>query len=136
MRSVLVVLLVACSSSSSPPPPKPAAPDPHNLGFEQLDGEAPKGWMSKTHKLVTDAKDKHGGARSLVVDGEGVALVSIDATPYRDKRVTLRGWVKTADSEGTALWLRADAGHDMVGFDNMGENAVRGTTGWQEIKAV
>src|SRR5574338_272390 len=111
MRCATVLVLAACASSSpkpaprQEPPPTPVtpavvAPDPRNLGFEQVDGDAPKVWRSKSGPLAAVTDEKHGGMRSLRLDGHRVAGSSIDATPFRGKRAVVRGWIKTAGSAG------------------------------------
>lgn len=148
MRRVGLLVVVACTSSSpkpappralAPPPPVTpatvAAPDPYNLGFEQVDGDAPVGWRSSSGPLAAVTEDKHGGIRSLRLDGHRIASSSIDATPFRGKRVVVRGWVKTAESAGAGLWVRADAGKQMLELDNMLGRYVTGTTPWTEVRA-
>jgi erythromycin esterase len=150
-------LLAACSGHSAPrsvpapaPAPAPVAPpkapappaeppDPFvsmNLGFEDADGDKPKGWWvgdPADIALVTDVK--HGGDRALRIRPTGgefrAAAGRIDAKPYVGKHITLRGWIKTdATADGAALWLRVDGGEGA--FDNMGDKKLTGTRPWTE----
>jgi hypothetical protein len=74
-------------------------------------------------------------ARALRLDGAHIASARADAAPYRGKRVVLRGWIKTAGSAGAGLWLRADAGDDILELDNMEGRWHAGVTPWTEAVA-
>ncbi|HLG38837.1 MAG TPA: hypothetical protein VI461_04175, partial [Chitinophagaceae bacterium] len=65
--------------------------------------------------------------------GFGTVTFSLPAN-FKGSEVTLKGYIKTeAVQDGYAgLWLRTDAGNQMVGFDNMGENGVKGTQEWKQ----
>jgi erythromycin esterase len=144
MRRAALLVLVACASSTpkpapkqapTPPPVTPAvvAPDPHNLGFEQVEGSTPKVWQS-SGSLTAVVEDKHGGTRSLRLDGHRAASSSIDATPFRGKRIVVRGWIKTAESSGAGLWVRADADKETLVIDNMNGRYVTGTQPWTPVR--
>jgi erythromycin esterase len=146
MRRAALLVLAACSSTSPKPAPPgrapappvtPAviAPDPQNLGFEQLEAGAPRAWYSTSGPLAAVTEDKHGGTHSLRLDGERVAIASIDATPYRGARLAVRGWIKTAESAGAGLWIRADTPSDMLELDNMQGRYVTGTQAWTAVRA-
>ncbi|NVB82767.1 MAG: DUF1416 domain-containing protein [Kofleriaceae bacterium] len=146
MRRAAWLVLAACTSSSpkpavkqnpAPPPVTPAvvAPDPRNLGFEQVEGDAPTAWRSKTGPLAVVTEEKHGGMRSLRLDGHHIATSSIDATPFRGKRIVVHGWIKTAESAGAGLWVRADTDSEMLELDNMNGRYVTGTKPWTEVRA-
>jgi erythromycin esterase len=111
------------------------APDPQNLGFEQVENDAPKIWSSKSGPLAAVTEEKHGGSRSLRLDGHRIASSSIDATPFRGKRIVVRGWIKTAESAGAGLWVRADSDDEMLELDNMNGRYVAGTKPWTEVRA-
>ena len=144
MRYWLAALAcVACSSSprvTAPPierriEPQPVEvpkPDPHNFGFELVDGVHPKGWEGWNNAtLATVTEDKRAGVRSLRFDREAGGFTKLDAKPYAGKRVTLRGWMKTANSTESALWLRADgADGERLAFSNMEGRRISGTTPW------
>ena len=72
-----------------------------------------------------------GGGPSLRITalkpGEQFAAASwsLDAAPYRGKRVRLDGEVKSAAAGSASLWLRVD-GSAIGGFDNMTAQAGRG----------
>jgi hypothetical protein len=61
------------------------------------------------------------------------------AKDYVGKRVQFKAFIKTRDVIGTGagLWLRIDAA-DMrtLGFDNMSNRSLKGTTDWSEVSVV
>ena len=142
MRIALLALVAACSSSPAPArskpapapaPPVVAAPDPfaaENLGFEEVDGDQPKGWAFKNGAVAAVTDEKHGGARSLRLDGERYALRRLSAQAFIGKRITVRGFLKTQDATYAALWLRADDASGAVAFDNMQGRQLTGTRPW------
>jgi erythromycin esterase len=133
------------------PPPPPPAPSAVNLDFEQgTAGEVPQGWQQ--------AGTSNGGFRTrLVADGcasgrcaelshpepessspaFGVFMQRIDATPYRGKRVRLRGKVRSelnGESSSAHLWLRVDRPERRLGFfDNMSERMPHALPKWTEL---
>lgn len=86
--------------------------------------------------VLTD-NDPYKGERCLQLDGpagNGVANVMriIDATPYRDHRVTLTAAVRVAPPARAQLWFRVDCEDGRRGFfDNMGDQPIRGDE-WDE----
>lgn len=71
------------------------------------------------------------------VDGFGTLMQQFTAGLYAGKRVRLSGFLKTEEVSGWAgLWLRVDKENEMVGFDNMQNRAVKGTTGWHHYEVV
>lgn len=113
---------------------------------------APAGWAkngSKTDSYVVgvDSLETWGGMPSAYVEslepsvnGFGGMMQTTSAENYVGKRVRLSGWVKTAEANqgGGHLWLRIDGQErgQMLGFDNMDNRAVKGTTDWQEASIV
>ena len=133
---VLALVLVACAH----PPARSTAPawsTGLNLGFEQVDTAGkPVGWTSKDLGLLAVDAAAHGGARALRVTPGGAfgsASAAIPADQVRGKIVVVRGWVRTVDSGGAGLWLRAkDASGAVLAIDAMSEHLVVGTTAWAE----
>jgi erythromycin esterase len=68
----------------------------------------------------------------------GASVWTVDATPYRGKRVRLTGEVKCAAAGSASLWLRVD-GSPIGGFDNMtaeigrGDRALHGDRDWTPL---
>jgi hypothetical protein len=60
----------------------------------------------------------------------------IAADEYRGKRVRLSGWLKTVNAGEAALWMRIDGEQRRLGFDNMSDRAVSGTTDWKMYSVV
>jgi C-terminal processing protease CtpA/Prc len=117
-------------------------PHPMNLDFEQATaGQVPDGWDSPTRinyaVELTDVQPKSGKRAALLrsipmaTPGDrnpfGNLMQAIDATPFRGKRVRLRGAVRTESTEmaRAQLWLRVDRTDNQIGFfDNMSERPI------------
>lgn len=125
--------------------PAPAA-DPLraqlNLDFEDVDGGRVRGWNANTAmpEAATSDAEAHAGRASLRLAPSDepftAASTSLDATPYRGKRVTLHGWIRTRDVAAPAwagLWLRVDGGRERV-LDNMHDRPVRSADAWTEAR--
>jgi hypothetical protein len=143
MRVWLASLAVAaCSAASSPPRPEPVAtpvalptgplapaaaatppaPWPElNLGFEQVTGDRPSGWTSKTsYEWAAVSESRHGGEYSarLRASGRspwGTMIASVPADRVRGKHLVLRitdglaALAKALDA-GRTTWARTPAG--------------------------
>jgi hypothetical protein len=110
------------------------------------------GWMKNgknpaNYAAGEDPQQIRGGAPSLYVksirEASGSFGGMMQATPadnYIGKRVRMTAWVKTEDANdgGGHLWLRIDGEErgKMLGFDNMDNRPVKGTTDWQEASIV
>lgn len=114
---------------------------------------APPGWAKNGAKpdfyaVGVDANETWGGMPSAYVEsltptvdkGFGGMMQTTAAENYAGKRVRLSGWIKTQDANegGGRLWLRVDGQErgQMLGFDNMNDRAVKGTSDWQEASIV
>ena len=91
--------------------------------------------------MTVDRSDSHGGQACAHINftgdkapGAGGLLQSFRADDYRGKRVKMSAWMKTKEAQRAQLWMRLDGFSDgarkTLGFDNMGDRPVRGTTGW------
>jgi ketosteroid isomerase-like protein len=88
------------------------------------------------YSINVDTTVKHGGKASATIkfmcgddqDAWGALRQPIAADDYRDKRVRLSGWLKTAEANRASLWMRVDGERRMLAFDNMRGREVRGTT--------
>jgi RNA polymerase sigma factor (sigma-70 family) len=114
--------------------------------------KAPAGWRKNgsnpaAYEVGVDQNQTWGGMPSAYVeskssnetDGFGGMMQTTSAEAFKNQRVRLTGWVKTADArQGGNLWLRIDGAteRDMLGFDNMNGRAPKGTTDWQEYSIV
>ncbi len=69
----------------------------------------------------------------------GAFSQAITASRYLTKRIRLSADLRTVDVTGWAgLWMRVDGQsfHEMLGFDNMEQRALTGTTDWQRHEIV
>jgi hypothetical protein len=134
----------ARSEAVVPPPP---APRPG------VTTTAPAGWGKNGRKAElyvagVDSNETWGGMPSAYVQsltptvegGFGGMMQTTSAENYVGKRVKLSGWIKTenANEGGGHLWLRIDGQErgQTLGFDNMDNRPVKGTTEWQEASIV
>lgn len=157
MKKLYLIFVLAYASllvSQAPPPPESRFPTIlQNGNFEEGRlGEVPKGW--KLHQSNQDpgfrceiSEDPSLPRRRCVVvyraNGNGVfgnLMQSIDATPYRGKRVRLSGQMRIGMGEGSAtqvqMWLRVDRSGQKAGFfDNM-DNRVVTTSKWTNAEII
>lgn len=109
----------------------------------------PVGWQrapsnsSNGYSIIVDTNIKHGGKASAAIkftcgDENGFGSLSqvISADEYRGKRVRLSGWLKTENTNAAGLWMRVDGNRRLLGFDNMLNRAVKGTTDWKRYEVV
>lgn len=68
----------------------------------------------------------------------GTLMQTIKAEVYEGKRLLLSGYIKTEDIKGwSGMWMRIDgANNQQVGFDNMRDRTIRGTTDWKKYEIV
>jgi hypothetical protein len=107
-------------------------------------GGLPAGWYRtgshpEQYEIVIDTSVRHGGKAGALVrftgekaEGFGSLGQSFRADEYRGKRLRMSAWMKTEGVDAAHLWLRLDAERTTVGFDNMDNRVVKGTTGWQK----
>lgn len=112
--------------------------------------QEPKGWiMSGSHpvsyEMGIDRKSAHQGqasgylqSRGESADGFGTMMQMFKADAYRAKRLRLSGFLKTENVAGwCGLWMRIDGkDQEMLGFDNMGNRPIKGTTAWTHCSVV
>jgi hypothetical protein len=130
-----------------------AAPPAQPAARPGVTVEAPVGWHKNGAKpemyaVGVDSTQTWGGMPSAYVEslapsvdgGFGGMMQSTAAEAYEGKRVRLSGWIKTEDANqgGGHLWLRIDGQErgQLLGFDNMDNRPVKGTSDWQEASVV
>ena len=104
------------------------------------------GGAPTAYAFALDPAQPRGGGPTLRIaalrptDQEfGASAWSVDAVPYRGKRVRLTGDVRTAGAGSASLWLRVD-GSKVGGFDNMtaeigrGDRALHGDHAWTPLQ--
>jgi C-terminal processing protease CtpA/Prc len=85
---------------------------------------------------VYQSKRRHRVMRRPDPEAAPFAVLSqhVDATPYRGKRVRLRGQLRTANGGRGQLWLRVDRGETGRGFfDNTNDRPVKAET-WTPLE--
>ncbi len=119
-----------------------------NLDFEQEsdnEHQVVKAWGGggRGYEQARDATTMHSGnasgrIRRVTDQGSfGTFAQSFSAEEFRGKRVRYSGFLKTLDAEKTGLWMRIDGPERaLLGFDNMSNRAVEGTTDWTEHAVV
>lgn len=104
-------------------------PDSYEIGLEQ---DATRGGKVAFMKS-TESKIK----------GFGTLMQSFVPTDYLGKKVKLSGYIRSKDIVGwSGMWLRIDGdpvgnkGPKMLGFDNMQDRPIKGTTDWKLYEIV
>lgn len=112
-----------------------------NLDFEQNEKGYPKTWSNFGNdgfKIYIDSVQPKSGRYSVVIentsDSTGFKALSLVLPDnYKGKSIRLSGYIKTENvRDGYAgLWMRIDP---KIGFDNMGDRGITGTTDWKEYE--
>lgn len=146
IRSMFVGILAFVFAAGAAPKTLPTAPA--NLDFEQgAVGEAPAGWsvpVPKYRVAVSETAPK-SGARCVEIqsleesEGIGNLMQTLDATPYRGKRVRFRAAVRAEVEPSTGhaeLWMRVDRPGEAPGFfRNMADRPITASE-WREYEIV
>jgi hypothetical protein len=116
--------------------------------------QPPKGWIQAgmnpgDYDMAVDAKGGRSGGTCAYIRAKtpdartfGTLMQTFDAGDYKGKRLRLSGWVKSAGVDRWAgLWMRIDGPMDsrgpaMLGFDNMQNRPIKGTTDWKAYEVV
>lgn len=108
--------------------------------------DPPKGWFAagshpKNYEMSSDTTVKHSGQASAHIkfiaanaEGFGTLMQVFRADDYWGKRVRMSAWMRSEDANSAQLWLRLDGAKGMLGFDNMGNRAVKGTSDWKKYE--
>ena len=110
----------------------------------------PTGWRrtpgatADRYQISIDKTVKHAGDASATIrfgcGDEQDAWASlgqpIAAEEYHGKRIRLTGWLRTVDVTGASLWMRIDGDRRELGFDNMRNRPVIGTSDWKNYSVV
>lgn len=111
---------------------KPITPDTLPLGWEVY-GEP----SANAHILRLDRATQYRGSASGQIKSKGESSESFatmmqmfKADTYRGKRLRLSAWLKTQNADSAQLWMRLDGAKSMLGFDNMDNRPIKGTTDW------
>lgn len=108
-------------------------------------GWLPAGSSPQDYNFTLDTNTFHSEKSSGLLQsskenpsGFGTLMQNFAADNYRGKRIKFSAFVKTKDVEGWAgLWMKVEgAGQDSLGFDNMKNRAITGTTDWKEYEII
>jgi RNA polymerase sigma factor (sigma-70 family) len=120
----------------------------HPVAREEAKGEGgcPPRWscFGQEYSYALDGSIKHGGAQSCRIESRGArpsgfAMLSqtVRADDYRGQRVRFSGYIKTDGLDGMAtLWMRIDGENELLAIDKTVQQAVRGTSEWQQAQIV
>lgn len=112
--------------------------------------DIPQGWIRggsnpNDYELAIDTETFHTKSPSGIVKsikdkptGFATLMQECQAKQYLGKRMSLKAFIKTKSvDEWAGLWMRVDgAGHEILGFDNMKNRALKGTTDWKQYEIV
>jgi C-terminal processing protease CtpA/Prc len=116
-----------------------------NFGFERVTkhGQLPDNWFrwgTPDYKITPDTTEKHSGTNSLLIElpGDktdrsfGCCATSIPVN-FQGKQIELRAYMKLQNvSKGPiGLMLRIDGENGSLGFDNMQQKNIQGTSDWK-----
>jgi peptidase S41-like protein len=115
------------------------------LNFEAGDSSgAPRGWGGgPAGTLFADDQIVHGGKwaarleRKDSSNGKFSTLTNAVPISFAGKRIELRGFLKSDAVSGYfGMWLREDGDDGQLGFDNMQNRQLKGTTDWTEYSII
>lgn len=112
-----------------------------NLNFEKVVNQTPSQWNNfgnDDYKVGIDSMvvqdGKYSASLESIKEGKGFKAWGLNIpVTFGGKKVKLTGYVKTENvSDGYGgLWMRIDP---QVGFDNMGNRGITGTTDWKKYE--
>jgi hypothetical protein len=119
------------------------------LWFGAANAGSPPGWSlagskPQAYEIGVETAGESGSSAFLKsrvenTGGFGTLMQTFSAESYRGKRLRMTGMVKATDVENWAgLWMRIDGSDQkkMLGFDNMQDRPIVGSTEWQEYNVV
>ncbi|MHC4534364.1 MAG: protein kinase domain-containing protein [Planctomycetota bacterium] len=105
-----------------------------------------KGWQRsgsnpENYEMFVDTSEKHSGKASAYIKsisaktgGFGVLMQMFSAADFLGRRIQMSAWMKTQKVRSAHLWMRLDGTKGMLGFDNMSDRPVKGTTEWHKYQ--
>jgi hypothetical protein len=106
----------------------------------------PEGWLAagshpQDYEMTVDTAVKHSGKAGAHIkfigekaEGFETLMQEFKAYDYRGKRVRMSAWMKSENADSANLWMRLDGSKSVLGFDNMGNRPVKGTTDWKKYE--
>ena len=121
-----------------------------SMTFLNAQSNIPKGWFPagnniSEYEIGIDHAIFHKGKSSSLIKSKspkknnfGNLMQTISADNYLGKRLKFSGFIKTDKVSGwSGLWMRIDGDNkEQLGFDNMQNRAIKGTTDWKEYEIV
>jgi hypothetical protein len=111
--------------------------------------QIPNGWLvggsrPRYFDMGLTTEIKHSGTQCAMIRSKvencedfGTLVQNIDAAPYRGRHLSLTAFIKSSDVKTFAgLWMRIDACGKVVGFDNMQDRPISGTTDWTKYEVL
>ncbi len=112
--------------------------------------QLPKGWFiagsnTEDYEYTIDTKNSYKDKNVVLLSarkenpvGFGTLMQDFSAGGYREKRMALTAIIRSESLKNWAgMWMRVEgAGGDVLGFDNMKNRAITGTTDWKEYQVV
>ena len=134
----LLAAITFLTAATAQPAASGAAMPPFAVDFAATDlDKTPDGWLiptpGYTARVIADADAKGGRAVELArnpgpVRGFGNFMHTIDAAPYRGRRINLKAWMRAGPGEDAVraqMWLRVDRQDNKPGFfDNMSDRPI------------
>ena len=148
--SWLLGLAVACGGDT-PADPGPPPPEPPPAVASRFVAQLPDGWQvmggdATAFEAGSDSGVARSGRWSAALRSRGTPTAgtflalgqSLNAEPWRGRRVRLRGWIRTAgvSAAGATLWLRVDGAGTQLALDNMASRPLAGTADWRPAEIV
>jgi len=120
------------------------------LLIAQNNNQIPKGWFAagsnpSEYEMGIDKSTSENGHSCAYIKSKspkgnefGTLMQSINAENYLGKRLQLSGYVKSENVKGwSGMWMRIDGeNNQQLGFDNMQDRAIKGTTDWKKYEIV
>lgn len=111
--------------------------------------DVPKGWLKtgshpENYEMRIDPANRHQEKASAYIkftgkkpDGFGTLMQIFKADDYRGKCLQMSAWMKTEGTKAAQLWMRLDGARgEILGFDNMDNRKVAGTTDWKKYTII
>ncbi len=134
-RILLIAMLIASGTNAAFAQMKPGIP----YGWKLHGSRAEKYECGVDRDTVRDGKPSaYLRSLSSTIPGDAIVLQYLAPDKFIDQRIQVSGWVKTKDvTDMAGLWVRLGSPtNDMVGFDNMENRPVKGTTEWTKYSVV
>jgi hypothetical protein len=122
---------------------------PKKAAFEEIKHLKSSGWLLSgdsptNYEMGVDQQVSYRGSPSAYLkakqpftEGYGTMMQQFSPGQYAGKRVRLSAFVKAEEvSDWAGLWMRVEKGPTIVGFDNMQDRPIKGTTTWRNYEVV